>query len=56
MAVVGGGNVAIDVARSAVRLGAENVTIYYRRTREEMPAEDLEVREAEDALFFPAQM
>ena len=48
VAVVGGGNVAIDVARSAVRLGAENVTIYYRRTREEMPAEDLEVREAEE--------
>ena len=39
---------AIDVARSAVRLGAENVTIYYRRTRDEMPAEDLEVREAEE--------
>ncbi len=36
--VVGGGNVAIDVARSAVRLGVEHVHILYRRTREEMPA------------------
>ncbi len=38
VAVIGGGNVAIDAARSAVRLGAEDVTIYYRRTRNEMPA------------------
>ena len=46
--VVGGGNVAIDVARCATRLGAEDVTIVYRRTRDEMPAEDLEIREAEE--------
>jgi heterodisulfide reductase subunit A-like polyferredoxin len=38
VAVIGGGNVAIDVARSALRLGAEGVTIVYRRTRAEMPA------------------
>jgi len=38
VAVIGGGNVAIDVARSALRLGAEEVQILYRRTRAEMPA------------------
>jgi heterodisulfide reductase subunit A-like polyferredoxin len=38
VAIIGGGNVAIDVARSAVRLGAEEVHIVYRRTRAEMPA------------------
>ncbi|MBU2513192.1 FAD-dependent oxidoreductase [bacterium] len=38
VAIVGGGNVAIDVSRSAIRLGAEEVTILYRRTRSEMPA------------------
>ena len=48
IAVIGGGNVAIDVARSAVRLGAENVTILYRRTRKEMPAWEEEIRAAED--------
>ncbi|MFO8088222.1 MAG: FAD-dependent oxidoreductase [Desulfatiglandaceae bacterium] len=49
VAVIGGGNVAIDVARSAVRLGAEEVTIVYRRTRAEMPAweEEICVAEAE---------
>jgi heterodisulfide reductase subunit A-like polyferredoxin len=49
VAVVGGGNVAIDVARSAVRLGAEQVHIIYRRTRAEMPAwkEEIEAAEAE---------
>lgn len=36
--VIGGGNVAMDAARSAKRLGAENVTIIYRRSREELPA------------------
>jgi NADH-quinone oxidoreductase subunit F len=45
--VVGGGNAAIDAARTAVRLGAESVTILYRRTREEMPAWQEEVHEAE---------
>jgi NADPH-dependent glutamate synthase beta subunit-like oxidoreductase/ferredoxin/NAD-dependent dihydropyrimidine dehydrogenase PreA subunit len=44
--VVGGGNVAIDVARSALRVGAEKVTILYRRTRKEMPAAPEEVEEA----------
>jgi len=41
--IVGGGNTAIDASRTAVRLGAKEVTILYRRTREEMPADDLEV-------------
>ena len=46
MAVIGGGNVALDVARSAVRLGADSVEIFYRRSREEMPAIPEEVEEA----------
>ena len=46
VAVIGGGNVAIDVARAAVRRGAD-VTLLYRRGREEMPAADEEVAEAE---------
>jgi len=45
--VIGGGDVAIDAARSALRLGAQEVTILYRRSREEMPADDDEIREAE---------
>ena len=44
--VIGGGNTAIDAARTAVRLGAARVTVLYRRSREEMPAEEVEVREA----------
>ena len=44
--VFGGGNVAIDAARSALRLGSDKVTILYRRTRAEMPAYDDEVEEA----------
>ncbi len=44
--VIGGGNVAVDVARSAVRKGEANVTILYRRTRREMPAYDTEIEEA----------
>jgi NADPH-dependent glutamate synthase beta subunit-like oxidoreductase len=44
--VIGGGNVALDVARSAIRLGAEKVEIYYRRSRQEMPAITEEVDEA----------
>ncbi len=44
--VVGGGNTAIDAVRTAVRLGAENVTLVYRRTEKEMPAEDDEIRDA----------
>jgi formate dehydrogenase major subunit len=47
VAVVGGGNVAIDCARSALRLGAEKVYIIYRRGRAEMPAHDIEIEEAE---------
>ncbi|MDY7038317.1 MAG: FAD-dependent oxidoreductase, partial [Thermodesulfobacteriota bacterium] len=38
VAIIGGGNVATDSARSAIRKGAKSVTIFYRRTREEMPA------------------
>jgi len=47
VAVIGGGNVAIDAARSALRLGAEEVSIVYRRSREEMPAAVEEIEEAE---------
>lgn len=46
--VVGGGNTAMDVARTAVRLGAEHVQVIYRRTRAEMPAEMIEIIEAEE--------
>jgi len=46
--VIGGGNVAIDGARTARRLGASEVTIVYRRTRAEMPAYDFEVHAAEE--------
>ena len=46
VSVIGGGNVALDVARSAVRLGARKVVIYYRRTKNEMPAIPEEVEEA----------
>ncbi len=45
--VVGGGNAAIDTARSALRCGTTEVTVVYRRSREEMPADGDEVREAE---------
>jgi heterodisulfide reductase subunit A-like polyferredoxin len=44
--VIGGGNVAIDGARSALRLGAKDVTILYRRSRQEMPASDEEIEAA----------
>ncbi|MCL3859654.1 [FeFe] hydrogenase, group A [Actinotalea sp. K2] len=44
--VVGGGNTAIDCARTALRKGASQVTLVYRRTREEMPAQSVEVDEA----------
>ena len=46
VSVIGGGNVAVDVARSALRLGARRVEIYYRRSRDEMPAIPEEVDEA----------
>ena len=48
VAVVGGGNVAMDCARSALRMGAKKVHLIYRRTREEMPADQVEVKAAED--------
>ncbi len=46
VAVIGGGNVAVDASRSALRLGAKEVTIIYRRTRDEMPASREEIEEA----------
>ena len=46
VAVIGGGNTAIDSARTAVRLGAEKVSIIYRRTREDMPADKVEIKDA----------
>ena len=53
VAVVGGGNVAMDAARSAKRLGAENVYIVYRRSEEEMPARVEEIHHAkEEGIIF----
>jgi NADPH-dependent glutamate synthase beta subunit-like oxidoreductase len=46
VAIVGGGDVAIDAARSALRLGADKVSIIYRRTKTEMPARDEEIEDA----------
>jgi len=46
--IIGGGNVAIDAARTCLRLGSEEVTIAYRRTRSEMPADEEEVEQAEE--------
>ena len=46
--VIGGGNVAIDAARTCLRLGCEEVTLAYRRTRHEMPADEEEVEQAEE--------
>jgi glutamate synthase (NADPH/NADH) small chain len=52
-AVIGGGNVAMDAARMALRLGAEQVHVIYRRTREEMPARAEEVEHAmEEGIVF----
>jgi len=48
VAVIGGGNVAMDSARSALRLGAEEVCIVYRRSREELPARQEEIENAEE--------
>ena len=48
VAVIGGGFTAVDAARTALRQGAEHVYILYRRTRDEMPATDEEVYEAEE--------
>jgi len=46
VAVVGGGNVALDSSRTALRLGADEVSIFYRRSREEMPVTEVEYNEA----------
>ena len=49
----GGGNVAIDVARTIKRLGAQNVTVIYRRSEKEMPAEKKEIKDAKkDGVEF----
>jgi glutamate synthase (NADPH/NADH) small chain len=53
VAVVGGGNVAMDSARTALRLGADDVYLVYRRSKEEMPARAEEVHHAEEeGLIF----
>ena len=48
VAVIGGGNVALDSARCALRLGADSVQIIYRRSRDEMPAREEEISNAEE--------
>ena len=48
VAIVGGGNVAMDAARTAFRLGAQKVSVIYRRTRNEMPARREEIAHAEE--------
>ncbi len=45
-AVIGGGNVALDSARTALRLGSREVTVFYRRSRDEMPVSEVEYEEA----------
>ena len=54
VAVIGGGNVAMDCARTALRLGARRVTVVYRRSRREMPARHDEIIRAEEEgiIFF----
>ncbi len=53
VAVIGGGNTAIDSARTALRLGAREVNLFYRRSENEMPAAEAEVREAvEEGVSF----
>ncbi len=53
VAVVGGGNTAMDACRTAVRLGAKEVYVVYRRTENEMPAEQVEIDEArEEGVVF----
>ena len=53
VAVCGGGNTAMDACRTAVRLGAQTVYVIYRRTRDEMPAEQVEIDEAiEEGVQF----
>ncbi len=46
VAVIGAGNAAMDIARTALRLGAKDVTVVYRRTKREMPADPVEVEDA----------
>ncbi|MBQ9960675.1 MAG: FAD-dependent oxidoreductase, partial [Firmicutes bacterium] len=48
VAIVGGGNTAMDACRTAVRLGAKEVYNIYRRTKDEMPADHIEIEEAEE--------
>ncbi len=51
--VIGGGNVAMDCARTAVKMGAKKTYVLYRRARENMPARDIEIEEAiEDGVEF----
>jgi NADPH-dependent glutamate synthase beta subunit-like oxidoreductase len=53
IAIIGGGNVAMDAARSSLRLGAKEVSVLYRRTRAEMPAADEEIEAAiEEGIKF----
>lgn len=53
VAVIGGGNTALDAVRTALRLGARDATIYYRRTEDEMPARREEIRHArEEGVHF----
>jgi NADPH-dependent glutamate synthase beta subunit-like oxidoreductase/Pyruvate/2-oxoacid:ferredoxin oxidoreductase delta subunit len=54
VAVIGGGNSAVDAARTSIRLGAKEVTILYRRSRNEMPAlpEEIEAAEAEGVKLY----
>jgi len=48
VSIIGGGNVAVGCARTALRLGAKEATILYRRSKEEMPANPWEIKEAEE--------
>jgi len=50
VSIIGGGNVAFDSAETALRLGAKEVTILYRRSKEEMPADPWEIKEAEEGV------
>lgn len=60
LAVIGGGNVAMDAARCAVRIGCKEVTVIYRRQKEDMPARKDEIRHAEEEgvkfLFLKSPM
>ncbi|MEW6202392.1 MAG: FAD-dependent oxidoreductase, partial [bacterium] len=53
VAVIGGGNTAIDASRTAMRIGAKKVDVFYRRSREEMPVSDVEYNDAlEEGVKF----